>query len=352
MKNFDENVFSDENIEYALKQHSIYTETIRKIQDNEKILGYENKNRDSVLKQQQKIQKYLKNYFDSLKNGTKNAVTTGTEILRRRTFLYNQLEEDGNKRKIEMVNLGIKVLHDEFNNGNDFPLDTFFTLVAGSGIGKSDYFYKMTNSFLMQGYKVLICSFEFGEGRLADLLAPSEEGGKDRMREARLANKFDDLIVNYGARDLQSLEFMIDEAHQNSVKVVLIDSFGEIERDETEYVLQQKLSMMLNAKKNDYGMFIGIITQIGNNETEGEYKARGGNDLIYKPDFSIYIKKISAEDTSGDRIVHLFKNREADINGKTIITKYNYEKREPEFKQLYSGVLGNGEPIKKLKISK
>ena len=36
-------------------------------------------------------------------------------------------------------------------------------------------------------------------------------------------------------------------------------------------------------------------------------KLGGGNDLIYKPDLSIHIKKISSEDTSGDRIVHLFK---------------------------------------------
>jgi len=341
--------FTKEKIDLALEKHSAYSEAVKQIRDGEKILGTKNQNLEKILKEQQEVQNYLKAYFGTLKDGTKNAVTTATEILQRRTYRLNQLEEDGNTKLVKLVNLGIKFLHEQFNNDNLFPLDTFFTLVAGSGIGKSDYFYRMTNSFLMQGFKVLICSFEFGEGRLADLIAPKEDGGKDRMRESRLAGKFDNLIVNYGARDLESLEYMIDEAHHNGVEVILIDSFGEIERQESEYILQQKISIMLNSKKNDYGIFIGLIAQVGNNEVDGEYKIRGGNDLIYKPDLSIHIKKTSAEDTSGDRIVHLFKNRETDFNGKTIVTKYNFETREPEYKCEFIGLdSSTGQPIRDL----
>lgn len=341
--------FTKENINLALEKHAAYTEAVKQIRNGEKILGIKNQNLESVLKEQQEIQNYLKAYFSTLKDGSKNAVTTATEILQRRTYRLNEIEKDGNERVIKLVNLGIGFLHEQFNQGNLFPLDTFFTLIAGSGIGKSDYFYRITNSLLMQGYKVLICSFEFGEGRLAELIAPREEGGKDRMREARLAGRFDNLIVNYGARDIESLEYMIDEAYHNGVEAILIDSFGEIERKETEYILQQKISIMLNSKKNDYGIFIGLIAQVGNNEMDGEYKTRGGNDLLYKPDLCIHIKKISAEDTSGDRIVHLFKNRENDINGKTIITKYNFETRQPEFKSDFVGIDGSsGKPIRNL----
>ena len=339
--------FTRQKIDLALQKHTAYSEAVKQIRDGEKILGVSNKNLESILKEQQEVQNYLKAYFSTLKDGTKNAVTTATEILQRRTYRLNQLEEDGEVKPVKLVDLGIKFLHEHFNSNNLFPLDTFFTLIAGSGVGKSDYFYRMTNSFLMQGFKVLICSFEFGEGRLADIIAPKEEGGKDRMREARLSGKFDNLVVNYGARDLESLEYMIDEAHHNGIEVILIDSFGEIERQESEYILQQKISIMLNSKKNDYGIFIGMIAQVGNSEVDGEYKVRGGNDLIYKPDLSIHIKKISSEDTSGDRIVHLFKNREADINGKTIVTKYNFETREPEYKSEFLGIDGGtGRPIR------
>ena len=79
---------------------------------------------------------------------------------------------------------------------------------------------------------------------------------------------------------------MIDEAHHNGIEVILIDSFGEIERQESEYILQQKNIYNAKLKKRMImEFFIGMIAQVGNSEVDGEYKVRGGNDLIYKPDF-------------------------------------------------------------------
>jgi hypothetical protein len=83
---------------------------------------------------------------------------------------------------------------------------------------------------------------------------------------------------------------------------------------------------------------------------DGDYTVRGGTDQIFKPDLSIHIKKVSKEDTSGDRIVHLFKNRESDINGKTIITQYDFEKREPTYKCDYEATLHDGTPTRRLRF--
>jgi len=216
-------------------------------------------------------------------------------------------------------------------------------------VGKSDYLYRICDAMLLQDYKVLLCSFEFGSERLSSIADSKENGGKDKLRKSRLANKFNNLYINYAARDADSLELMIELAHENGVKCVLIDSFGEIERmGKQEYALQQEIAMMLNRMVNDKQMFICMITQVKTGETIGDYTVRGGEDLIYKPDLSIHVGKLSKEDTSGDRIVHLFKNREADINGKTIVTSYDFENREPKFKCIFQGLTEDRKPIRKL----
>lgn len=339
---------SNDNLAKVLDLHAYYAKQLSIIDKTEIATGSKNKFKADIILEQQKAQKFLSDYFESKKDCSKTAVSTATEILQRRQFENNHRDKDGNKMEVQMVHIGLDFIHEQFNDGKLFPLATYFSLFADSGVGKSDYFYRMTNSFLMQGYKVMICSFEIGEQRLANILDSIENGGKDRLYEARIANKFDNLYVNYQARDLESLELMIDIANENGISVVLIDSFGEIVRTESEYILQQKITMMLNAKVNDYKMFIGLIGQTKAGEMDGDYTVRGGTDQIFKPDLSIHVKKISKEDTSGERIVHLFKNREADINGKTIITKYDFEKREPTYKCDYTVILDNGKPARKL----
>lgn len=352
MTKFNENLFTDENVKTALELHSYYANQISEITKIEKETNLSSKFKVDIIREHQNVQNFLKGYIENKKDSSKNATTTGTQILQRREYYLNELTVDGEVVEEEMVDIGISFIHEQFNGGKLFPLATFFTLFADSGVGKSDYFYKIIDTLLVQDYKVLLCSFEFGEQRLSRLIGTVESGGKDRLQKARLANKFDNLFVNYKARDLESLEFMIDTAHMNGIRAILIDSFGEIERNEAEYILQQKIAMMINAKKNDYGMFIAIIGQTKSMEMDGNYTVRGGTDLIYKPDLSIHVKKVSAEDTSGDRVVHLFKNREEDINGKTIVTKYDFETREPVFKHLYEGKLDNGKPIRTIAFQK
>lgn len=343
---------TEENIELALNLHQQYSTQLAEINRVEQITQRENKYKSEIIKEQQTIQEYLRSYFRAREDGGKQSVYTGTEILQRRKLKINQRDEKGEIVKVEEVHLGIDFIHEQFNEGKLFPIGTFFSLIANSGVGKSDYLYKIANSFLIQGYKTLLCSFEFGDDRLAQLIDSKENGGKDRLREARLGNKLDNFFVNYYSRDLDSLELLIDIAHQNGIRAVFIDSFGEIERTEQEYILQQKVSMMLNRKANDYQMFVCIIAQTKSGEMEGEYTVRGGTDLIYKPDLSIHIKKKSQEDTSGDRIVHLIKNRDSDINGKTIITEYDFEKREPIFKCDFDKELHGGGIAKELKFGK
>ena len=349
---FDVSNISEENIDLALSLHGQYGNQISEIIRVESVVGIENKYKSEIISEQQVIQRYLVEYFSAREDTSKNSVSTMTEILRRKELKDNQVDADGNKIEVERVHIGLNFIHEQFNNNNLFPIATFMSLVANSGVGKSDYLYIMANKLLMQDYNVLLCSYEFGEDRLALLADSAERNGKDRMREARLANKFDNLFVNYYSRDLDSLELMIDIAHTNGTRAVLIDSFGEIERTESEYILQQKLSMMLNKKANDYGMFIAIIAQTRAQEDDGQYTVRGGTDLIYKPDLSIHIKKLFAEDQSGRRIVHLLKNRESDNNGKTIITSYNAETRQPVFEMDYLGLDEKGEPLKELKFIK
>ncbi len=347
---FNPNDITEENIELALTLHAQHANQLTEIQRVENITSRDNRFKPDIIKEQQIVQEYLVDYFRSREDGSLQSVSSMSEILQRRKLKRNTLDEDGKEIIIERIHLGIDFIHSEFNGGNLFPLSTFFSLVANSGVGKSDYLYLMANSMLMQGYNVLLCSYEFGEDRLGELADSTENKGKDRLREARLAGKFDNLYVNYHSRTLESLELMIDIAHQHGTRVILIDSFGEIERTEHEYILQQKFSMMLNKKVNDYGIFIGVIAQTKANEEDGQYTVRGGTDLIYKPDLSIHIKKLSAEDQSGKKNVHLLKNRESDVNGKTIITEYNFKTRQPTFKQDYFGIDEKGEPLKKLKF--
>ena len=348
MKKFDPNNITEENIGLALTLHKQYATQLTEIQRVEGITNSKNKFKAEVISEQQVIQGYLIDYFRAREDGSKQSVTTMTEVLQRRALRRHTLNEDGGAVVEEMISIGIKFIHEQFNDGKLFPLATFFSLIANSGVGKSDYMYLMANSFLMQDKNVLLCSYEFGEDRLARVADSEENGGKDRFREARENNKFDNLYVNYHSRDLDALELMVDIAHQNGINVILIDSFGEIERTESEYILQQKFSMMLNKKVNDYGIFIGVIAQTKANEEDGQYTVRGGTDLIYKPDISIHVKKLSAEDESGRRIVHLLKNREADVNGRTIVTEYNPITREPVYSCDYFGINEKGEPLRKL----
>ncbi len=341
-------IFTEEQLNEALKLHSSYSRQLAEIRRIENITKTKNIFKADILTQHQEIQSYLQSYFKSAEHASSQYITTGDDILVRREYRSNELDDEGNERTEDMINLGLQFIHDEFNDGFDFPLSTFFSLVANSGVGKSDYFYVIANALLMQGYKVLLCSFEFGEERLGRLIDSEENGGKDRMKESRLAGKFDNLIVNYGARTLDELELLIDTAHLNGVKAILVDSFGEIERNMSEYELQQKTAMMVNRKKNDYGMFLGFILQTKASEMDGDYTIRGGTDFIYKPDISIHVKKKNAEDTSGERIVHLFKNRDSDWNGKTIITKWNPIERIPVFKEVFKGVLASGETVRNL----
>ncbi len=348
MKKFDTGSITEENLELALDLHAYYAQQLSSIGHIESTTGVANKFKSDIVVEQQNIQQYLIDYFNAVADGSKLAITTGNEILQRRGFEQNQLNEDGSKIEQEMIHIGLDFVHDQFNDGELFPLATYFSLFADSGVGKSDYFYLIANKLLMQNYKVMICSFEFGEQRLARLIDSEENGGKDRLREARLAGKFDDLFVNYQARDLESLSLMVDTAHLNGVQAILIDSFGELERNESEYILQQKVSMMLNAKTNDHKMFIGIIGQTKSEEVDGDYTVRGGKDQIFKPDLSIHVKKVAKEDVSGDRIVHLFKNRDSDWNGKTIVTEYNFETRKPTYKCDYEAPLADGTTPRKL----
>lgn len=347
MTKFNDSLFTDDNIAKALELHAYYANQVSQIKTIENTTNMSSKFKSEIIREHQSVQDFLKSYFEAREDTGKIAVTTATDIIRRRAYLINELDEDGEKQEEEMIDLGLPFIHEQFNGGNLFPLSTFMSLFADSGVGKSDYIYRIANSLLMQDYKVMLCSFEFGEQRLSRLISPEELGGKDRLRESRLAGKMDNMFVNYHARDFDSIKLMIDTANMNGVRAVLIDSFGELELDsDGEYGLQKRISIMLNAKKNDYGMFIAIIGQTKSLEIDGNYTVRGGKDLVYKPDLSIHIKKVSAEDTSGDRIVHLFKNREEDINGKTIVTRYDFEKREPTFKHIYDGKLSDGTPVR------
>jgi hypothetical protein len=352
---FNESIITDANVDKALELHSYLGKEIASFTKVEKAIGKVNPNKVNLITTQQKVQDYLVGYFSSKRDSSKQAVTSATELLQRRKLKQNKLDANGSIVKIDMVDIGLKFIHDHFNNGNLFPLCTFFTMVAGSGVGKSDYLYKMADSFLLQGYKVLLCSFEIGEDRLSTILDSRENGGKDRMRASREAELFDNLFINYYARDIESLRLMCDIAVQQGVKCILIDSFGEIERSKQEYNLQLEVAMMLNAVCNDYGIFISLISQVKANEDNDSYTMRGGEDFKYKPDLSIHISKLSPTDTSGDRKIHLFKNREADINGKTIITHYNFETRDIEFKcnlEDLPETLSDGSQAKKLKFGK
>lgn len=352
---FDDSVLTDENVEKALSLHEHLAGELSAYKNIENILKSEHPHKSQLIKIQQKVQSFLVGYFDARKSLSKNAVYTATELLQRRKLKLNRVDENGEKIKLEYVDIGLQFMHKHFNNGELFPLSTFFTMVAGSGVGKSDYLYKMADSFLMQGYKTLICSFEFGEDRLSRLLDSKENGGKDRMQKSREAGLFDNLFINYYSRDLESLRLMVNIAINNGVRCILIDSFGEIERDKkTEYALQQEMAMMLNSMVNDYGIFIALISQTNAGEEENQYTMRGGEDFKYKPDISIHISKLSPTDTSGRRKVHLFKNRESDVNGKTIITKYNFETREIEFDCNFEDyvVLDDGTEAKKYKYKK
>lgn len=339
-------ILDEKTISDALNRLTYLSNQVTEINRVSDITKMDNPHRTEIIKEHKKLHKIVSEYFELKKDASKQAVSTMTEILNRRRLRITDMDEDGKGKKSPMVHLGLDFIHEHFNNGNLFPLGTFMSLVAGSGVGKSDYLYRMANSFLMQNYKVMLCSFEFGEDRLSEIADDEKHGGKDRMKESRQADMFDNLFVNYFSRDMDSLETLIDMAHENGIQVILIDSFGEIERDQNEYMLQQNYSMMLNAKANDYGIFIATIAQTNASENEGEYKVRGGTDLLYKPDIAIHVKKISAEDTTGERIVHLFKNRDADLNGKTIITKYDFEKREPTYKCDYQGVTFDGKQIR------
>jgi len=345
---FDVKDTSEENIELALQLHMEYSCSIADMTVYEDVMQKTNSYKSEIIQKHQYIQAFLTDYFKSRRDTSSNAVMSANDILQRRQFLKNSLSDNGEDIKEELVNIGLNFIHEHFNNGKLFPIGTFFSLIAGSGVGKSDYLYRMINSFLIQNYKVLAVSLEFGESRMATILDTVENGGKDRFSGARELNKLDNLFINFGARTLKNLELLIDVAHQQGVRAVFIDSFGEITREGgSEYQLQQEYAIMLNAKANDYNMFICTIAQTKTGESEGQYTVRGGEDLFYKPDLSIHIKKIKAEDISGDRIVHLFKNRDADINGKTIITQYDFEKREPTFKDDYMGILVDGTPVRK-----
>ncbi len=350
MKKFDPTDTTNENIKYALEIHRHLANTAAEMKRIGKITSKHNESIAEVIKEHQTVQGFLSDYFHNMEDTSETSVMYMDELLNRRKLAMNELDEDGEKIEIETIDLGIDYIREEFNEGKDFPLSTFMTLLAGSGVGKSDYLYKIANSLLMQHYKVLLCSYEFGENRLGELLACEEEGGKDRLREARMAGFSKNLAISYYARSAESLGNIIDIAHAEGVKAILIDSFGEIERDRSEYELQQAVAMMLNKKSNDYGMFIALIAQTKAGETHGEYTSRGGTDLIYKADISIHIKKVKAEDTSGDRIVHLFKNREVDLNGKTIVTKYTPDTRSVDFKCDYADIdASTDKPIRTLK---
>lgn len=345
---FDIKDTSESNIELALQLHMEYSCSIADMTVYENVMQTKNSFKSEIIKKHQYIQEFLTDYFRSRRDMSSNAVISASDLLKRRKFLRNRLSETGEDVKEELVHIGLDFIHEQFNNNELFPIGTFFSLIAGSGIGKSDYLYRMINRFLIQDYNVLVISLEFGENRMATLLDTIENGGKDRFSGARELNKLDNLYINFGARTLKNLELLIDVAHEQGVRAIFIDSFGEITRGgSSEYLLQQEYAIMLNAKVNDYNMFICTIAQTRSGESEGQYTVRGGEDLFYKPDLSIHIKKIKPEDVSGDRIVHLFKNRDADINGKTIITKYDFDKREPTFKCNYEGILSDGTPARK-----
>ena len=150
--------FTKENINLALEKHAAYTEAVKQIRNGEKILGIKNQNLESVLKEQQEIQNYLKAYFSTLKDGSKNAVTTATEILQRRTYRLNEIEKDGNERVIKLVNLGIGFLHEQFNQGNIFPLDTFLPPPYKSFISLIDFVSIICNLLYASLEKYLIKS--------------------------------------------------------------------------------------------------------------------------------------------------------------------------------------------------
>ena len=326
-----------ENDIYSLiNRHKFITNQIKEMKRIEIITQKANDKLPELLKEHKHIKSMISSYYTEFDDSLKQSVITGEDILIRRALKLNELDEDGNVIEKKMIHIGLDFIHEQFNSGRLFSQSTFMSLAAAQGVGKSDYLYRMANRMLVDGHKVLLASFEFGEERLGDILAPEDDGGKDRLKDAREKELLGNLFVNYYSRDTSSLEMLIDIAHTEGIDVVLIDSFGELERgNDGEYVLQQNVSMMLNKKSNDYGMFIAIIAQVGNTQMEGEYKIKGGNDLAYKPDLSIFIKKIFEEDTSGDRIVHLIKNRDDDCNGKTIITEYDKNKREPKFKEEY-----------------
>lgn len=344
---FDAKDTSEKNIEKALTMHMAYACEISDVSLCESVMNTTNPYKSELIKQHQEIQEFLLSYFKSRESSASHAVFSGSELLKRRQFHLSKLSEDGTEIKEELVHIGIDFIHEQFNGGNLFPIGTFFTLIAGSGVGKSDYLYKMIDKFLVQDYKSLLVSLEFGEQRLSTIFDSRENGGKDRLSKSRLKNSLSDLFVNFKARTKSDLELLIDVAHTQGVRAVFIDSFGELVSDTSEYNLQKEVAIMLNSKANDYNMFIVLIAQTRAGEQEGEYTVRGGTDLFYKPDLAIHIKKLKAEDTSGDRIVHLFKNRDADINGKTIITEYDFENRTPKFKCDYIGLLEDGKPARK-----
>ena len=344
---FNPDDISEQNINNALKLHLAYACEISDVIKYEEVMNTESPYKSKLIVEHQAIQDFLHRYFKSRESSASHAIFSGDELLKRRMFQLNKLSENGVEQKEELVHIGIDFIHEQFNGGKLFPIGTFFTLVAGSGVGKSDYLYRMIDKFLMQDYMSLLVSLEFGEQRLATLFDSRENGGKDRLYNARKKNNISDLFVNFKARTVKDLELLIDVANSQGVRAVFIDSFGEFVSEGNEYNLQKEIAIMLNSKTNDYNMFIVLIAQTKTGEQDGEYTVRGGTDLFYKPDLSIHIKKLKAEDISGDRIVHLFKNRDADINGKTILTQYDFDKREPKFKCDYLGLLHDGKPVRK-----
>ncbi len=342
---------TDKHISDALVSLTGLSNKVAEMNRVTQITGMSNDFKTDTIQKHKKLFILVSTYFNNRREAGKNSVSTMTEILNRRKHRRSELDENGDIKQYPKIHLGLDFIHKQFNNDKLFPLGTFMSLIAGSGVGKSDILYMMTNSLLMQNYKVMLCSFEFGEDRLANIAASREEEGSDKLREAREAGKFDNLFINYYSRDIDALETLIDIAHTNGVQAIFIDSFGEVERGIMgEYSLQQNYAMMLNSKVNDYGIFICTIAQTNSEENEGEYRVRGGTDLLYKPDLAIYIKKLSQEDTSGDRVVHLFKNRDADLNGKTIITEWNNDTRKIEFKANKENMLSNGKSAGKLKF--
>jgi len=322
-----------DDIYEVLGRYEFLSGQIREIKRVEGITKISNPSLVTLVSEHKSIKDNLQTHYHDLSESKKQDVISGEDILIKRKLKINEIDDDGNKIESEKIHIGIDFIHEQFNSGKLFPKSTFMSMAAAQGVGKSDYLYRMANRLLVDGYNVLLLSFEFGEERLGDILASVEDGGKDRLSQAREQGLLSNLMVNYYSRDLEALETLVDMANTNGIDCILIDSFGEVERGrDGEYVLQQNIAMLLNKKKNDYGMFIVIIAQVNNSQVDGEYKIKGGNDLAYKPDLSIFIKKVFEEDVGGDRVVHLIKNRDDDCNGKTIITEYDFNKREPVFK--------------------